>query len=168
MPSAQLVSSTLQVLEQPSPLTVLPSSHASPSAAMSTPSPHTPSLHTPLKQTLTAPQLLLSARLMCWQPIPSTQLSVVHALLSSQLSAGGAQVPPEQTSGPVQRLPSLHGALLAVWLQPLVPLQESLVQALPSSQFSAAPATQFAPVHTSGLVQTLPSASHRLPPFCAT
>ncbi len=72
------------------------------------------------------------------------------------------------TSPTVQALPSEHAAVLFTCTQPLTGLQLSLVHALPSSQFNAAPATQFVPVHKSGLVHTVLSALHALPVFCAT
>ena len=167
VPSAQLVSSIWQVALQPSPLTLLPSSHCSPSVVMSTPSPQTPNLHTPLKQTLTAPQLDLSAKLTCWQPLLVMQLSVVHGLLSSQLTAGGAQTPPAQVSGPVQKLPSLHAALLGVWTQPLAALQLSSVHAFWSLQLSAGPGEQLLPWQVSPTVQMELSALHDVPFICA-
>ena len=48
VPSAQ--PSGWQVDEQPSPLTLLPSSHTSPSAAVMTPSPQNPGVQTPVWQ----------------------------------------------------------------------------------------------------------------------
>src|SRR6266481_4417480 len=41
--------------------------------------------------------------------------------------------------------------------QPVASLQESVVQALPSSQFGAAPPAQLPPLHVSGVVHALPS-----------
>jgi hypothetical protein len=60
--------------------------------------------------------------------------SFVHTLLSSQLTVVPAQAPPEQTSLPVQKFPSLHTTALLVCVQPLTGSQASVVQTLPSSQ----------------------------------
>ena len=92
-------------------------------------------------------------------PVSVLHESTVQALPSLQTVAGPeTHAPPLHLSPLVQALPSLQLLVLAVCVQPVVGLQESLVQALPSSQLMAAPATQFAPVQTSGLVHTLLSA----------
>ncbi len=73
-------------------------------------------------------------------PLVPLQLSAVHAALSSQFFSTPRHVPPLQWSPTVHRLPSSHvGALLAVWLQPVVALHGSSVHGLASSQLSAAP-----------------------------
>jgi hypothetical protein len=80
---------------------------------------------------------------VCTQPVDVLHESVVHALLSSQLSAAPeTHTPPEQASPPVHALPSVHEALLFVWTQPVPVLQVSVVQTLASSQLSAVPAWQ--------------------------
>ena len=42
----------------------------------------------------------------------------MHTFPSSQLIGVPLHTPPEHTSLPVQRFPSLHITLLAVWVQP--------------------------------------------------
>jgi hypothetical protein len=75
-----------------------------------------------------------------------------------QLSGGPpTHVPPEQASPVVQALPSLHGFVLLTYVQPEAGLQESLVQMLPSSQFSGGPPTHVPTEHVSFVVQALPS-----------
>jgi len=77
--------------------------------------------------------------LPCVQPVVGTQLSVVQALLSLQLSAvPGAHAPLWQVSAPLQRFPSLHDVPLVLFgcVQLPVPLQVSFVQAFPSSVHS--------------------------------
>jgi len=82
----------------------------------------------------------------------------VHTLPSSQLGAApGTHTPPEQTSPTVQALPSLHGAVLLVWVQPKAGLQASFVHTLPSSQLGGAPPTHTPPAQVSLVVQALPS-----------
>jgi hypothetical protein len=53
------------------------------------------------------------------------------------------------------------------WMQPLTALQESVVQALPSSQLGGAPAAQRPPWHASLPLQTVAS-SHDVPFGTAT
>ncbi len=109
-------------------LHALPSSHASPSASMWT------------------------------QPLPGSQLSVVHALLSLQSTLGPAvQSGPTQVSLLVQALLSSHVTTVSAWIQPVSVLQLSAVHALPSSQFSAKPGWQLPSTHVSLAVQALPS-----------
>jgi hypothetical protein len=57
----------------------------------------------------------------------------------------------------VQKLPSLHEAVLLAWTQPVPVLHESVVHGLASSQFGAAPPTQIPPAQVSTAVQALPS-----------
>jgi hypothetical protein len=86
------------------------------------------------------------------------QLSVVQGLLSLQTTAWpGLQAPPEQASPVVHALPSLHAAVLLVWMHPDVGLQESSVHGLLSLQLSAVPAWQVPPPQTSPVVQAFPS-----------
>src|SRR5207249_861779 len=68
---------------------------------------------------LTASPLPYGAVFCCWvQPVAGLQLSVVQTSPSSQLGAGPpTHVPPLQVSFVVQALPSLHGAVLFVWVQ---------------------------------------------------
>jgi hypothetical protein len=68
-------------------------------------------------------------------PVAGTQESVVQRLLSSQFTAAPAQDPPEQASPVVQALLSSQDTVLLVCAQ-IPPLQVSVVQALPSSQFA--------------------------------
>jgi len=112
---------------------------------------------------LVGPQLVLSRTLTWLQPVKLLQLSMVQALLSSQLKGTGAQTPPAQVSGPVHALPSLHGLLFAVCEQPVTGEQLSSVQAFKSLQLSAAPGVQTPALQTSAVVHTLPSASHNTP-----
>src|SRR5206468_2035986 len=53
--------------------------------------------------------------------------------------------------------PSLQGAVLALWTQPVLGLQVSSVQTLPSSQLGARPPTHTPPPHRSLRVQAFPS-----------
>src|SRR4029079_4663289 len=74
------------------------------------------------------------------QPEAGLQLSVVHALPSSQLIALPLwQVPPPHVSPEVQALPSAQDALLFVKTHPVAASQLSFVHALPSSQLTAVP-----------------------------
>ncbi len=75
-------------------------------------------------------------------PVAGLQLSAVHALLSLQTLAVPVQLPPLQKSDTVHKAPSLHAlpSLTATYThKPLVVLQASPVQALPSSHLIAAP-----------------------------
>src|SRR2546425_11776314 len=77
---------------------------------------------------------------------------------SSQLGAGPPRHrPPLHLSLVVQPFPSLHGAVLFVWKQPVAGLQVSSVQTLPSSQVSAGPPTQPPLLQVSLVVQAFPS-----------
>ena len=159
LPSAQAVSSTLQVAEQPSPLAVLPSSHSSFSSAMVMPSPHLPGAQVPVKQAEVGPHRVLLATLTWAHPPGLLHESMVHALALSHERVAGAHTPPAQTSGPVQALTSLQGALLAVSGPPVEGLYSSVVHTFTSSQPSAAPAGQVPFRHASDSVHTLPSAT---------
>ena len=80
------------------------------------------------------------------QPVVALQVSVVHTLLSLQLSAVPAvQVPAWQVSAPLHTVPSRHEVPLAtaVFEQPNTGSQASVVHTFESLQLSAAPA-----VHT--------------------
>ena len=84
-------------------------------------------------------------------------------------AAGNAHIPLVQRLD-VHGLPSLHSLALVqdaqpaigVVVQPLVGLQESVVQLLPSLQTSAVPALQLPDWHVSAPLQTLPS-PHAVP-----
>src|SRR5439155_8645909 len=81
------------------------------------------------------------------QPLPSSQLGGLP----------GLQVPPPQTSRPLQTVPSSHGfVLLACW-HPFAASQESSVQTLPSSQLGGVPGLQVPPPQTSRPLQTVAS-----------
>jgi glyoxylate utilization-related uncharacterized protein len=121
------------------------------------PPAHAPPLHVSL--VVHASLSLHAAVLLVWtQPLAGLQPSSVQPLPSLQL--GGA--PPTQAPAPhvslvVQALPSLHGAVLLVWVQPVAGLQASFVHTLPSLQLSTAPPVQEPPLQTSLSVQALPS-----------
>src|SRR6185436_13327207 len=95
---------------------------------------------------------------VCVQPVAGLQPSSVQGLLSLQ-SGGGPpwHVPPPQVSFVVQALPSSHGSVLFVWVQPVEGLQPSSVQGLLSLQSGAGPPWQVPPPHVSFVVQALPS-----------
>jgi hypothetical protein len=69
----------------------------------------------------------------------------------------GWQAPPLHASPEVQALPSSHTLVLAAWTQPVVGLQLSSVQTLPSSQAVGPPDWQAPPTQTSPVVQASPS-----------
>jgi len=99
-----------------------------------------------------------SVLLTCTQPVAGLQESSVQGLTSLQLGGGPpTQLPPLQVSLVVQALPSSHGSVLSVCVQPVAGLQLSVVHTLPSSQFRAAPPTQTPPLQVSLVVQALPS-----------
>jgi hypothetical protein len=121
------------------------------------PPTHAPPLHVSVV-VQAFPSLHGAVLLVCVQPVAGLQPSVVQTLPSSQLGAAPpTQVPPEHVSLVVQALPSLHGAVLLVCVQPVIGLHASSVQTLPSSQFGAAPPTQTPPAQVSPVVQALPS-----------
>ena len=65
------------------------------------------------------PSLQTATFALCWQPLVGSQLSLVHGLVSSQLTALPAwQAPLLQVSPTVQTLPSLQGTVLLADLQP--------------------------------------------------
>jgi hypothetical protein len=106
------------------------------------------------------PSLQESVLLVWTQPpgVVGLQESLEQGLPSSQLGAG----PPTQTSfwhvSPVvHALPSSHGAVLLVCVQPEPGLQPSVVQTSLSLQLGGAPPTQLPPLQVSGVVQALPS-----------
>src|SRR5215468_94231 len=81
----------------------------------------------------------------CSQPFTASQVSVVHGLLSLQLSGvPGAQVPASQVSAPLQTSPSEHAVpsgTAGCW-QPFTASQVSVVHGLLSLQLSGVPAVQ--------------------------
>src|SRR5205823_13366057 len=92
------------------------------------------------------------------QPVAGSQASSVQTLPSLQLGAEPpTQTPPAQVSAVVQALPSVQGAVLGVFRQPVAGSQASSVQTLPSLQLSAGPPTQTPPAQVSVVVQALPS-----------
>src|SRR6185503_6322221 len=67
--------------------------------------------------------------------VASLQLSVVQETPSPQLTGTpGWQLPPPQTSLPLQNRPSPHGSVLFEFTQPVPDTHVSVVQRLPSSQ----------------------------------
>ena len=100
------------------------------------------------------------ATLVFWHPLVALHVSVVHTLLSLQLSAvPAAQMPPWQVSAPLQTVASAHGVPFrtAVFWQPNVGLQESEVQTLESLQLRVVPGAQVPDWQVSAPLQTLPS-----------
>src|SRR5207249_41643 len=67
------------------------------------------------------------------------------------------QAPPLQVSLVVQALPSLQGAVLLTWTQPVVGSQRSSVESVPWAQVGGGPATQRPRLQVSLVVQALPS-----------
>src|SRR5262249_30744177 len=102
---------------------------------------------------------LQAAVLFVWtQPDAGLQVSSVQGLPSSQFGGGPpTHVPAAQGSFVVQALPSLHGAVLFVWTQPLAGLQVSSVQGWRASQFGGGPPTRVPSALVSFVVQALPS-----------
>jgi hypothetical protein len=93
-------------------------------------------------------------------PVAGLHASAVHALLSLQVSGvPEVHVPLWQVSSPLHTLPSVQDEPFAtgVLAQPVAALQESAVQALPSSQLSGVPAVQVPLWHVSAPLQRLES-----------
>jgi hypothetical protein len=126
-----------------------------------------PPLHVPPPHVSFVVQALPSLHglvLLTWTQPPGTpkaaglQESFVQGLLSSQLSgAPPLQVPPPHVSFVVQAFPSLQGAVLFAFTQPVAGLQESSVHELLSLQLGAGPPLQVPPPHVSFVVQAFPS-----------
>jgi hypothetical protein len=99
--------------------------------------------------------------LLSWtQPLPGSQESSVHGLLSLQFGvpAPGWQLPPPHASPRVQALPSSQGFVLLSWTHPLPGSHASSVHGLLSLQFGVPPpAWQLPPPHASPRVQAFPS-----------
>ena len=121
-----------------------------------------PGTHAPPAQTSPWVQPLLSEQPSLLntnvQPSAGSHVSVVQGLpsLHGRL-APGTHAPAAQTSPTVQRLLSLQPSVLLTAAQPVVGLQVSVVQRLPSSQVLAAPGSHAPAVQTSPTVQALPS-----------
>ena len=123
-------------------------------------------LHAPPEQTLKnvrlEVELGITLLLVFVQPVAGLQASVVQRLPSLQFSGGPpAQAPPAQVSLVVHMFPSLQGAELLAWKQPVSEPQKSSVQTFPSSQSGGGPPTHTPPEQKSGVVHALPS-SHGL------
>ena len=109
------------------------------------------------------PSLHAAVVLACWQALTGSQLSIVHGLPSSQFSGVSAtQMPDLHVSlgvqfvlSALQVVPS-HGVGSNTQL-PVVVLQLSVVQLLPSSQVFTAPGWQAPSEHVSPTVHALPS-----------
>src|SRR5207247_5347080 len=116
------------------------------------PPTHFPPLHVSL--VVQALPSLHGAVLFVWtQPVAGSQLSVVHTFPSSQLGAGPpTHVPPLHVSFVVQASPSLHGAVLFVWTQPVAGLQLSVHQTLLLSQLGAVFPPHVPPQHVTFVV----------------
>ena len=88
----------------------------------------------------------------------STQSSTVHGFPSLQSAISRPMHTPFSHASPtVHALPSLQVTLMARWTHPKPLSQLSLVQAFLSSQPVLSPPEQAPPLHTSPLVQALPS-----------
>ena len=133
------------------------------SSVQGLPSLHTlaaPGTHAPLAQMSLTVQALLSlhARIFAanTQPLPLSQLSLVHGLLSLQVTAGPAtHAPALQMSPLVHALLSLQVLVLLAIVQPSAGLQLSSVQGLPSLHTLAAPGTHAPLAQMSLTVQAL-------------
>jgi hypothetical protein len=130
-----------------------------------------PAVQVPPWQVSAPLQMLVSAHAVplrtgvLLHPVTGLQLSVVHTLLSLQLSA----VPPAhepfwQVSAPLQTLASVHDEPFgsAVLAHPVTALQLSVVQTLASLQLSGVPAVQVPFWQVSAPLQTVVSA-HGVP-----
>ena len=105
-----------------------------------------------------SPSSQASALLAWTQPVAVLHESLVQGSESSQSTAKpGWQLPNEHASPLVQALPSVQATVLSPLTQPVVMLQLSVVQTLPSSQLIAPPDTQAPATQASPEVQALPS-----------
>src|SRR5207247_667430 len=99
---------------------------------------------------------------VCRQPLTASHESVVQTLPSLQLrGVPELQVPPPQTSRPLQTVASSHGLVLLVCWPPFTGSPVSVVQTLPSLQLRGVPGLQEPPPQTSRPLQTVAS-SHGL------
>jgi hypothetical protein len=130
----------------------LPSSQTTGEAPAQLPPPHT----SPVVQAFPSSQafvLLVKA-----QPVAGLQVSVVHALVSLQMTGvAPTQLPPPHTSPVVQAFPSSQTFALFVKTQPVAGLQVSVVHPLASLQITGVAPAQLPPPHTSPVVQAFPS-----------
>ena len=161
LPSLQLA--VLLTFAQPLAGMQLSSVHALPSphtlaTSIALPAHLPPAQTSPLVQKFPSSQEMLLFTLL--QPLPGSQLSLVHGLPSSQFRPTPAQVPPAHTSPLVHALPSLHASLVLVLTQ-FPPAHTSVVQPFLSSQSFWSPARQSLLAHTSPIVHGFPS-SHAL------
>ena len=102
-------------------------------------------------------------------PVVTSHESVVHGLESLQfLTAPGTQPDALQMSPTVHGLLSVQGLALAVWVQPVIELQLSSVQALLSLQLTCGPGKHTPALHASPTEHTELSALHGAFWFCAT
>jgi hypothetical protein len=93
------------------------------------------------------PSLHGAVLLVKMHPDVGLQVSSVHGLLSLHTNdVPGLQIPPPQVSPVVQAFPSLHGAVLSVWTQPVCGLQLSSVHGLLSLQSTVDPVQTVAQV----------------------
>jgi hypothetical protein len=121
--------------------------HASPSLQLrAVPAVQLPLWHVsaPL-QTLPSVHDVPLVTLVAVHPVAGLQPSVVQGLLSLHVSGVPAvQAPLWHVSGPLQRLPSGHAVPLVTlaWVQPVLGLQPSVVQAFESLQLRGVPAAQ--------------------------
>ena len=91
-----------------------------------------------------------------WQPFVGSQVSVVHGLPSSHVTAApGTQAPPAHASPLVHRLPSWQATVLLALLQPPCGSHVSVVHGLPSSQAEGALGVHTPFLHASPVVQEL-------------
>jgi hypothetical protein len=147
---------------QPSVVHTLPSSQG-----RGVPATQTPPLHvSPTVHALPSSHALLA--FVFTQPSVGLQLSIVHGLPSSQLTAGPpAHVPPLQRSPDVHWSSSLHDTVFGVCVQPVADAHESVVHTWPSSQSGAGPPAHPPARHSSAVVQAFPS-SHGAALFVCT
>jgi hypothetical protein len=100
-----------------------------------------------------------------WQPVPGSQLSLVHTLPSLQFGAVPAvHVPLWQVSAPLQAFPSEHDVpfVTGAVVQPVPGSQPSVVHGLPSLQTSGVPAVHVPLWHVSAPLHVFPS-EHDVP-----
>ena len=94
----------------------------------------------------------------CAQPVLASQESLVHALLSSQLTAVPVQLPPEHVSLVVHTEPSSHASLLFTPMQPCSASHLASTQMLPlAAHTTGLPAMHTPFKHASPLVHALSS-----------
>lgn len=116
-----------------------------------------PSEHLPAVQVPVPPQIVPSGAAVVAQPSLLSHESVVHGSASSQTMALPAQLPAVQVSAFVQAEPSSQVPGIANVWQPLLGSHQSTVQVLPSSHTAGLTPLHAPPLHTSPLVQALPS-----------